>query len=516
MRLVFNCPKCRKEYGVDDKLAGRKSRCGGCGETFRIPTPTPDHAIPTAEASSESWDEPVPFFEVVERIAPQSKAASPAAPEEPVYFEDESPPPSRVQPADFAKQREPREPSPPFAIHWGLAVSCGLTVLATSLLIMGLMNQRLVGALGNDGANLAAGGGGAGAAVPPLSDAPGLNSRSRSPAPLGVQRMVTLILHGLPSDRDPAGVPQESDVTAAIIERLKTLVPNCGSVSTMSSNGTVRITVQGSTTPEALAAAIDFGRARASGDEIDVQVSPEFVESAPTGGQQRVAAPEPRRAMPPPPQPMIAANPGQALGDASFPGDDPVAKSLVEITEGDPHRRKQAVERLRRIVPDQRVNEVVRTLIPLLMDDDGFLASEAIKTLAIWKSPDGVTALIRGMDDDRFFVRKEAIRALGKIGDPRAVEPMMAHWKKDDHEVEESLKAMGPAAETGVLARIADGDPHTRRRICDILAVIGGQATLRTMQRMRPDPDVGVQVASRNAWRAIVARVGQPAPLKKK
>ncbi len=610
MRLVFNCPHCRKEYEVDQKLAGRKSRCGKCAQTFRIPTPTPDDPAPKAKASSASWDEPLPYFEVVEDQPVRSFKTAPA---EPVYFEEDLPPPPRVAPIDHAKKKPSRKRYESDSEAWDpfLKAYLGFSFVSMAIILLmawaGLLRMPGVGMIGIGLAGLVAvvsvvallAGGfglliavaresvycllmflfvpfyglfylitrwqqvrgpwalsfsaylviiamsfvmtfaraisgpapGAPPPAPPVATrlvpgapAPGPtitpNLGRLSSAPAATLRYVTLILHGLPPNPSQGLGPSETDVLQAIKAKLKHLVPNCGAISMNSADGVVRVRVLGATTADSLASVIDFGRARVSGEEIDVQVSEEFIASTPTPGAELQASRRGRQAdrfpsQPPPPQ-SVNSGPGQLAGDAAFPGDDPVAKSLSEITAGDPHHRKQAVERLARIAPNQHLPEVVQALIPLLVDDDGFLASEAVKALAIWKSPDSVNALIQCMNDTRFFVRKEAIKALGKIGDPRAVEPMMTHWEEDGHEVEQALKAMGPPAEKGVLTRLAVGDPQMRRRICDILAVIGGQDTLHAMQRMRADPDMGVQMASKNAWRAIVARVGPPTPVKKK
>ena len=37
MKIVLDCPGCGKRYEVDASLAGKKSRCKDCGNTFRIP-----------------------------------------------------------------------------------------------------------------------------------------------------------------------------------------------------------------------------------------------------------------------------------------------------------------------------------------------------------------------------------------------------------------------------------------------------------------------------------------------
>ncbi len=605
MRLSFNCPKCRKEYTVDDKLAGRKSRCSVCGETFRIPS----QSAPTPRSSSASWDEPVAFFEVVEDDPPRSFKS---AREEPVPFEEELPPPPRVAPIDFrkkptAKKRQDDESPlwllsikillgsglgvlliavllistglidlvgfaviawglvflvflaslvammvgtigmlvltaresivclllslfvPFYSLYylitrwrtmrgpWGLSFSAYLVMIVMSLVMARMNTQRHAGFVG---ARVAAEGR-PGVPVPPPPGAPSFDPAPQLRTAMAPRRTITLVLHGVPLNRDPAQGPRESDVSAAICERLKNLVPNCGAMAVMVLNGNVRITVEGSTTADALAAVINFGRSRANGDEVDVQVNPDFVESArgeverAVAGHRRLRTDPP--GMPPPrPQPAMAGDPAQAPGDASFPLDDPVARSLAEINGGERRGLKQAVERLARCAPDKRVGDVVRALVPLLYEDDIFLVNEVMRALAVWKSPDSVPPLIAVLKSDHHFVRNEAIKALGKIQDPRAVEPILELIRQNGREVEEALQDLGPAAEPALLKRIADPDRGTRERVLNVLAVVGGMDTLLMMQRMTPDPDRGIQEASKRAWRSIVTRVGPPPPAKKK
>ena len=69
--------------------------------------------------------------------------------------------------------------------------------------------------------------------------------------------------------------------------------------------------------------------------------------------------------------------------------------------------------------------------MPLLDDDDGFLVNDVIKALTVWQTPEVVPALIQRSKDNRFFVRHEAIKALGKSKDVRAVEPLIERFKED-------------------------------------------------------------------------------------
>ena len=45
--------------------------------------------------------------------------------------------------------------------------------------------------------------------------------------------------------------------------------------------------------------------------------------------------------------------------------------------------------------------------------------------LAIWGGPENVPAFVAGLENSNFTVRSQCIRALGKIADPRAIDPLL-------------------------------------------------------------------------------------------
>ncbi len=175
------------------------------------------------------------------------------------------------------------------------------------------------------------------------------------------------------------------------------------------------------------------------------------------------------------------------------------------------HQKKDGITRLRRITPNDHLEEVVAAILPLLDHDDGFLVNDVIQTLEIWRSPQAVPKLIERANDDRFFVRKQAIKTLGKFKDARAAEPIAAHLKEDGFEAADALKAIGPAAEPALIARLTDSDSDIRRRACEILKYVGGTETLRAMKALPADPEFSVRVAANEAMKQIIQRVG---PLK--
>jgi hypothetical protein len=313
-------------------------------------------------------------------------------------------------------------------------------------------------------------------------------------------RAVTIYLTGIPANDDPARGVTAREASEAVSQRIRELAPSATHWMRQRVNSRNALFLAPVDDVEALARSIDCGTATVNGREIHLAVSPDYVAKVP---RLPAESPPPGR------------NPGPSASnsDPGVPaGADEVERSLAQLRSSDLLTRKQAVQRLGRTFPDHRLAEVVAALLPLLENDDNFLVIDVIKTLAVWKSPESVPALIDRASDNRVFVRHEALKALAKSKDPRAVEPIVARIKEDGFQVEDALKDMGAMAEPALIERLTNPDTDVRRRACNILKVIGGKETLKAMQALPTDPEFSVQVAAREATKAIVARVGQLAP----
>jgi len=250
---------------------------------------------------------------------------------------------------------------------------------------------------------------------------------------------------------------------------------------------------------------IDFGTASVNGNQVRVTLSREFVASVPRLPAEQVQAPD---IMPGPP-------PGRREPD--IPADaDAVSKSLIQIKADAIQTKKDGLNRLMRMQPDARVAEVVKAVLPLLQDDDGFLVTDAINVLVIWNTPEVVPELAKRTTDNRFNVRHEAIKALGKLRDPRGVEPVVQRIKEDGFQAEDALKEMGSMAEPALIERLTNPDAGVRRRVCEILKEIGGKETLKAMMALPADPDLGVRMAAKDAMSSIALRVGPLTPAERK
>ena len=70
---------------------------------------------------------------------------------------------------------------------------------------------------------------------------------------------------------------------------------------------------------------------------------------------------------------------------------------------------------------------------------------------------------------------------------------------------------MGPAAEPPLIDMLRHPDSDMRKKACEILKFVGGEATLKAMAKIPPDPDVFVRRTAQDAIVMIKLRVGKGA-----
>jgi len=148
----------------------------------------------------------------------------------------------------------------------------------------------------------------------------------------------------------------------------------------------------------------------------------------------------------------------------------------------------------------------------------------AIEALGAIGSPRSVEPLIKTlMTDQSHEVRWVAAVALGEIGDKRAIPPLLASLKDDNRYVRygsvraleeigwapetdedrayyflalqdwEAVKKLGKSATSPLIEMLKVKHPAMRARIVEILGSIGGEVAERTCERVLRDPDENVR-----------------------
>ena len=207
-----------------------------------------------------------------------------------------------------------------------------------------------------------------------------------------------------------------------------------------------------------------------------------------------------------PPNPVVKAVPHQFSQKLTV---EDIDKFLVDLKGDNPGKAMLAAMKLQHAVPlDERREEVLKAVEPLLKDKDQFRRKQAVDTLATWAKPETVPLLIAVLDESALLVKLAAIDALGKLKDARAAEPLAKLVAEPGPRVQaiSALRSMGTVAEKAVAGLLVHTESDVRREACGLLQEIGTAASLPALQTAANDPDKAVGSAAKSAVEAIQKR----------
>jgi len=299
-------------------------------------------------------------------------------------------------------------------------------------------------------------------------------------------RALTIRVHGLP-------VGNQEIACKAVNEEIAKLFSPGGESTSMASGDFLESVGGSDRDPKDVAREIQFGRVtRVRGRVIEVAVSPQFLATLPVAQSPPVAAANT-------PQPTKVAIPA---------GADDVTKALIQVGSADVFQRGDGIKSLQTLPPNDRRDEVVSTVVPLLGNSDGFFVIELLKILEHWQTPEAVAGIASQTRNSQFNVRWAALEALGRIKDPSTIEAIVARLKEDGFKAKPALKQFGATAEPALIAALSNPEADVRKAACELLRDFGGTPTLEAMQSLPADSDPFVRMAANEAMRAITSRVG--------
>lgn len=193
-------------------------------------------------------------------------------------------------------------------------------------------------------------------------------------------------------------------------------------------------------------------------------------------------------------------------GEVAATDTDFIDQALSDLKSPTPHRRKQALVKLRGAPPDEaRRAEVSQAVEPLLKDPDGWVRGDAARALAVWGGKENTAALTQALSDPDFGVRSAVLDAITAMKDPAAAEPVAALLEKERGKAGEALKAMGSGAEPAVIKYLSHRDGFVRMEACKVLQVIGTKACVPALKALfRKVNGQGLDaMAARDAVQAI-------------
>ena len=176
---------------------------------------------------------------------------------------------------------------------------------------------------------------------------------------------------------------------------------------------------------------------------------------------------------------------------------------LIDLADGSAEVRRRAAVSLGNL-GDARV---VKPLVAALRDDDAQVRRNAVVSLGqIWQMQDLVA-----LGDHNESTRQNAALTLGRLGDKRAIQPLLAVLRDSDRKVRRyaarALRQLGEQAEVSLVAMLRDENRQARRDAALALARVGGKLALDALTIALHDDERYVRETALEA----LAKLGNPA-----
>lgn len=217
----------------------------------------------------------------------------------------------------------------------------------------------------------------------------------------------------------------------------------------------------------------------------------------------RNPAPRPRDPAPPAPKEQ-----DQPTKDADF------NRVFAELKSQDAFARQRAADQLCKIPPNEKREEVVKLLLEMFDESNGWPRNAGIQALGYWGTKDNGPAVMKMLDHGDIWTRKTAITALGRLNyEPAA--PAIADRMTDAllrGEVTAALKMLGPAAEKPVLRYLEPKgvqEIFLCRDTCDLLKDIGTRQSVPKLESLVASNDIHIRVQVRPTAEAALKAIKQ-------
>jgi len=185
-------------------------------------------------------------------------------------------------------------------------------------------------------------------------------------------------------------------------------------------------------------------------------------------------------------------------------------QNLADLRCYDEHRRRQAVERLKRAKPKELRQEIAAALMERLAEEDSWNQREVIEALGVWGGDEIIQPLIDLLQSNDHSLRNTVLEVLARRKDPRVVEAMVGLLGEFALDVDKHLVTMGPMVEDALLERFDDLNDRGQQEACEILGQIGTEKSIPKLKELARSRDFSLQRAAEEAVRKI-SRTSRPA-----
>jgi hypothetical protein len=181
-----------------------------------------------------------------------------------------------------------------------------------------------------------------------------------------------------------------------------------------------------------------------------------------------------------------------------------------DLQSGDLEVRRAAIRQLNGVEVTAPSPELVEAVAAVAMDADSFTRMTAANFLGTHATTNQVPVLLKLMKDSDWSSRQPAVKALGRLKDERAIQPLADLVARGGNmygqDASTALINIGAPAEKAVLGLLNERNADTLRQACTILQQIGTEASLEPLQKLIGDSDQQVNQAAMEAIRAIKQR----------
>jgi HEAT repeat protein len=193
----------------------------------------------------------------------------------------------------------------------------------------------------------------------------------------------------------------------------------------------------------------------------------------------------------------------------SKPTADELQKLMADLKSADIGTRRSAAGRLSKAELDSSSPDLLERMASLSTDGDNSIRQSVASFLNTYGTTNQVPSLLKLLKDSDWMAHQTAIKALGRIKDERAIEPLTHDVARGGSSVQDASSALiriGSPAEKAVLQLLNEGSIETRRHACRILQQIGTSKSIEPLQDLVGDPDQSLSQTAVEAIRAIEYR----------
>lgn len=184
-------------------------------------------------------------------------------------------------------------------------------------------------------------------------------------------------------------------------------------------------------------------------------------------------------------------------------------KAFADLQSDDDAKSRAAANRLTSMELVDPPRALLDYLTGFLYNPESARRIVAVRVIADYGTTEQVPDLIRLLQKGDASVSQSAVRGLGRLKDPRAIEPLVesiAEGGSEAYAAAAALENFDAAAESAVLSLLTEKHVGTKRTACNILRKLGTLKSIEPLKQLITHPDASLSSAAGEAVRAIQAR----------